>query len=130
MDDCGTWHVTCYIPQVWNFIWSLSLRAWDWLAYFQKSRWWHLKGRNSTVQLCDCDFSCLQLAVLVAVIASYLQSRSREWHPSCRPRKTYNLLFVCHGHVRGQFPVEGAVQKLPQKSHWWCLKGRNSAVQL
>jgi len=29
---------------------------------------------------------------LVAVIASYLQSRSREWHPSGRPRRTYTLL--------------------------------------
>jgi len=26
------------------------------------------------------------------VIASYLQSGSREWHPSGRPRRTYNLL--------------------------------------
>jgi len=32
--------------------------------------------------------------VLVAVIASYLQSGSREWHPSGRPRRTHNLLFV------------------------------------
>jgi len=29
---------------------------------------------------------------LVAVIASYLQSGSREWHLSGRPRRTYNLL--------------------------------------
>jgi len=26
------------------------------------------------------------------VIASYLQSGSHEWHPSGRPRRTYNLL--------------------------------------
>jgi len=26
------------------------------------------------------------------VIASYLQSGSREWHPSGRPRRTNNLL--------------------------------------
>jgi len=58
-----------------------------------ESRWWSLKGRNSTVRLCDCDLSCLQLAVLVPVIASYLQSESREWHLSGRSRRTYNLLF-------------------------------------
>jgi len=30
--------------------------------------------------------------MLVAdVIASYLQSGSREWHPSSRPQRTYNL---------------------------------------
>jgi len=46
-----------------------------------------------TCLLCDCDLSCLHLAVLVAMIASYLQSGSREWHPSGRPRRTYNLLF-------------------------------------
>jgi len=49
---------------------------------------------NSAVRLCDCDLSCLQLAVLDAVIASYLQSGSREWHPSGRPRRTYNLLNI------------------------------------
>jgi len=28
------------------------------------------------------------------VIASYLQSGSREWHPSGRPQRTYNLLNI------------------------------------
>jgi len=28
------------------------------------------------------------------VIASYLQSGSREWHSSGRPRRTYNLLLA------------------------------------
>jgi len=32
--------------------------------------------------------------VLVAVIASYLQSGSRKWHPSGRPRMTYKLLLI------------------------------------
>jgi len=41
----------------------------------QKSRWWRLTGRNSAVRLCDCDLSCLQLAVLVAVIARKLNQR-------------------------------------------------------
>jgi len=31
------------------------------------------KGRNGTVRHCECGLSCLQLAVLVAVIASFLQ---------------------------------------------------------
>jgi len=26
-----------------------------------------------------------------------------------RPRRTYNLLFVCRGHAQGHFPVEGAL---------------------
>jgi len=34
---------------------------------------------------------------------------SRKWHPSVRPRRTYNLLFICRGHAQGHFPVEGAV---------------------
>jgi len=55
--------------------------------------------------------------VLVAVIASYLESGSREWHPSGRSRRTYNLLFVCRGHAQGQFPVEGAVWKCCL-GHW------------
>jgi len=65
--------------------------------------------RNSAVRLCDCDLSYLQLAVLVAVLAFYLQSGSREWHLSGRPRRTYNLLFVCRDHTQGHFPVEAAV---------------------
>jgi len=33
----------------------------------------------------------------------------REWHPSSRPKSTYNLLFVCHGHAQEHSLVEGVV---------------------
>jgi len=38
----------------------------------------HDIGRNSAVRIYVCDLSCSQLAVLVAEIASYLQSGIRE----------------------------------------------------
>jgi len=60
----------------------------------------HVKFRNrARCRLCDCDLSCLQFAVFVAVIASYVQSGSREWHPSGRPRRTYNLLLIRLGYA-------------------------------
>jgi len=53
-----------------------------------------------------------------------LQSGSREWHPSSRPRRTYILLFVCRGHAQGHFPVEGAVWKLL----WTLVSVRNGRL--
>jgi len=70
--------------------------------------------------------SCLQLAVLVAVIASYLQSESREWHPSCRPRRTYNLLLLCYFQSKNWYEL---VSDLKSDGPFEWRGGRNKCTK-
>jgi len=71
------------------------------------------------------------LAVFVAVIASYLQSGSREWHPSSRPRKINNLMLdQCFSTFFPQYPYQIPKFSIPplrgkaRNSQWGSFGGR------